>query len=503
MLAFIVTPKYFCLFVCFRCCSLLTLQCTIFSCMGIFGLIQLSLLATLLKTAIPPVDQDHNNPDNHRAVRGVPRVPESEVTVSSGPRTLRKPRNEVMFTSRYSKPPMTKNSKTLKPKNEVALTSLHNKTPKTKNSKPPKRDSIAKKPQGQKVIRIVKWTPPVRNWYRVGDLDFRKCSTAIPCEYVDKSSYNSSDIVMINAFYIKHETDMPSYRLPHQKWLFYNTEAPRIYHRFQQLGRHLNSFNLTLTYTHDADIVKPYGICLPRRNTIKKDPKSVTDYIRKIYGTLTDEAPWLSGEIKYAAYNRAKGKSRLAVWNTSDCTNANKRSEYVTLLQRYVTVDIYGECGNFTCKSNVGKECDAQLSNTYKFYLAFESSLCSEYITEKVWTRLEGDIVPIVLGGAKYEKYLPKHSYINVKDFSSPEKLATYLKRLDKNDTLYNEYFNWKKAYTCHNYVPGSPMACSICRHANERVNKRETAPNIDKFWSHDMCVSPKEFYRGVADILV
>ena len=457
--------------------------------MGIFGLIQLSLLATLLKSAIPQVDQDHNNPDGHRVARGVPRVPEIETAVSSGTETLDKPRKEVMFTSRYNKPPTSKNSK----------------PPKRKNSKPPKRDSNAKKPKNKHVISIIKWTPPVRNWYRVGNLDFRKCATGIPCEYVDKSSYNSSDIIMINAFYIQHETDMPSYRLPHQKWLFYNTEAPRIYNRFQHLGRHLNSFNLTLTYTHGSDIVKPYGICLPRRHTIEKDPKSVTDYIRKIYGKLTDETPWLSREIKYASYNRAKGKSRLAAWMTSDCglTNKNRRSEYVKLLQRYVTVDIYGECGTFKCKSSVGKECDAHLSKTYKFYLAFESSLCSEYITEKVWARLEGDIIPIVLGGAEYEKYLPKHSYINVKDFSSPEKLATYLKRLDKNDTLYNEYFNWKKAYTCHNSVPGNSMACSICRHANENINNRETAPNIKQFWSRDMCVSPKEFYKGVADILV
>ena len=419
---------------------MLTSKYTILSCLGVLGLFQIGLLVT--QPAIPQVDI-------HGVVLGLPRLPESGMIVSAENGKLK-----------------------------------------------------ANKPKRQKVIRIIKWTPPLHNWYGVGSKDFPKCATAIPCRCARKSSYNSSDIIMINAFYVRYETELPPYRLPHQKWLFYNIEAPRSY-RFQQLGRYISSFNLTLTYTHDADIVKPFGICLPRRNTIVKHPKSVTEYIRKIYGTLTDEAPWLSEDRPYVSYNRAKGKSRLVAWMTSDCTNANKRSEYVKLLQRYVPVDIYGECGNFTCLPKVGKECHRHLSKTYKFYLAFESSLCSDFITQNIWSLLDGDIVPIVLGGAGYEKYLPKHSYINVKYFSSPEKLATYLKLLDNNDTLYNEYFNWKKAYTCHDSVPGDSLECSICRYANENIRTIDTVPNIDTFWSHDMCVSPKEFYKGVADILV
>ncbi|KAL9982593.1 hypothetical protein ACROYT_G004655 [Oculina patagonica] len=39
----------------------------------------------------------------------------------------------------------------------------------------------------------------------------------------------------------------------------------------------------------------------------------------------------------------------------------------------------------------------------HKFYLAFENSLCVDYITEKYWRNsLERGLVPIVLGGARY-----------------------------------------------------------------------------------------------------
>jgi alpha-1,3-fucosyltransferase len=44
------------------------------------------------------------------------------------------------------------------------------------------------------------------------------------------------------------------------------------------------------------------------------------------------------------------------------------------------------------------------LDKGYKFYLSFENSLCSDYVTEKFWKILNFNIVPIVLGGANYEK---------------------------------------------------------------------------------------------------
>ncbi|KAI0220309.1 Alpha-(1,3)-fucosyltransferase C [Lamellibrachia satsuma] len=264
------------------------------------------------------------------------------------------------------------------------------------NGMPSNNETIQAK--SKRVIRIVRWTPPVYNWLHVGSHYFRECTTAIPCEYTNQSSYNSSDIIMINAFHLRNERDMPAYRLPHQKWLFYHTEAPRI-GRFKHLTRFLSSFNVTLTYSGNADIVKPYGVCLPNHETVKKNPSSITDYIKKIYGTLTDTTPWLSKEKPYVSYNRAAGKSRLVAWMVSDCTAANKRSDYAKLLQRYIPVDVYGKCGNLTCLPRLSKACEDAISKKYKFYLAFENSLCLDYITEKVWTKLERDIVPIVLGG--------------------------------------------------------------------------------------------------------
>jgi len=47
-----------------------------------------------------------------------------------------------------------------------------------------------------------------------------------------------------------------------------------------------------------------------------------------------------------------------------------------------------------------------------------------------------------------YEDIAPPYSYIHVDDFRLPRDLADYLHVLDANDTLYNEYFQWKSNWT-------------------------------------------------------
>ena len=43
-----------------------------------------------------------------------------------------------------------------------------------------------------------------------------------------------------------------------------------------------------------------------------------------------------------------------------------------------------------------------------------------------------------------YERLAPHNSYIHVDNFEGPKELADYLKTLNENDDLYNEYFRWK-----------------------------------------------------------
>lgn len=77
----------------------------------------------------------------------------------------------------------------------------------------------------------------------------------------------------------------------------------------------------------------------------------------------------------------------------------------------------------------------------YKFYLAFENSICKDYFTEKLFRMMKYDVVPIVYGNGYEFNGLPESSYINALDFESIEALSKYLIYLNGNDTAYNEYF--------------------------------------------------------------
>ena len=59
----------------------------------------------------------------------------------------------------------------------------------------------------------------------------------------------------------------------------------------------------------------------------------------------------------------------------SELTYILFREEVVDNLNKFLQVDVYGDCGSLTC-SRKGKSCFRNINKTYKFYLSFENSLC-------------------------------------------------------------------------------------------------------------------------------
>ena len=139
-------------------------------------------------------------------------------------------------------------------------------------------------------------------------------------------------------------------------------------------------------------------------------------------------------------FNFREKKNKLAFWVVSHCETASKRELYVEALQQHLDIDVYGKCGPFECPGD-NIDCFLHLSHQYKFYIAFENSLCQEYITEKFWRTIRLPLVPVVMGGTDYKKIAPPKSFIDVNDFANVEELAKYLQYLDVNDVskfLYN-----------------------------------------------------------------
>lgn len=128
--------------------------------------------------------------------------------------------------------------------------------------------------------------------------------------------------------------------------------------------------------------------------------------------------------------------------------------------------------GNFRCPVLDGF-CGSSIEDDYRFYAAFENSICTEYVTEKFYRALDRNIIPLVYGGLNYTQHAPPHSFIDVADFESFEKLAEYLKFLENNPEEYVKYFWWKKYYRVMN---NQINLCAICvllhtQHSQTRVH--------------------------------
>ena len=110
-----------------------------------------------------------------------------------------------------------------------------------------------------------------------------------------------------------------------------------------------------------------------------------------------------------------------------------------------------------------------KLVGKYKFALAFENAVCTDYITEKFWRPLKVGTVPIVYGSDRFQVrraqlvardsrvccrqdfLLDDHSALSMLDFPSPAELARRLHELNSNETLYEFYRQFKSTRTIAN----------------------------------------------------
>uniref|UniRef100_A0A0R3S4C3 Fucosyltransferase n=1 Tax=Elaeophora elaphi TaxID=1147741 RepID=A0A0R3S4C3_9BILA len=272
---------------------------------------------------------------------------------------------------------------------------------------------------------------------------FRKSDSIIP----------TADAILINSMK-KHYR-----RHPNQYYIFFTQESSANY-PIDDL-----SFNLTLNFIRNSPISSPYGYTVK----LAKDSKPI--------GSLINN-------------NSIRNKSIPIAWFVSNCETASQRELYVNYLQKYLTVDIFGACGNKQCKHN--KSCEHQLDNVYYFYLAFENSICEDYITEKLWKHGYGhDVIPIILKRSIVEQYAPPHSFIAVDDFATVRDLAIYLKYLMHNISAYREYFEWRREYkvlfldgNIHDELERPWGFCQLCRLIWINPRPKYVIENFIDFWN-------------------
>ena len=241
---------------------------------------------------------------------------------------------------------------------------------------------------------------------------------------VDERFLTRSDAILLNLTPQEVRYKMPSISkrlaetLPRRvKIFFYAMECPLMMSVWDHTIADI-MYHYSWTYHSASDIYFPYG--------------------RYVVGEPTDTT-----DINYA-----ENKTKLLVWTASNCKNTFwPRLEWVNSLQKIMSFDTYGKCGTMTCLPPLSPNCTRN-QQVYKFYLALENAPCDEYISEKFWVNsLSNGVVPLVYGGKRegFERMGPPNSFVHVSDFSSQRELVDYLKMIDKNDNLYNEFFAWRK----------------------------------------------------------
>ena len=194
-------------------------------------------------------------------------------------------------------------------------------------------------------------------------------------------------------------------------------------------------FNWTMSFRQDSDIFYPYGRIMQRTGT--PPAKNYSDIFKR--------------------------KKKGIVWFVSHCRTKSKREAYAEELNKYIDLDIVGNCGSDICPKH-SRKCLPKFEKEYFFRFNFENTFHRDYVTEKLFENFSKDMIQIVGGSAEYDNIVPEDTVIDVKDFDSPKALATYLKILMSSEERYTEYLKTKDNHYAELLADQSQRAyCELC----------------------------------------
>jgi hypothetical protein len=219
--------------------------------------------------------------------------------------------------------------------------------------------------------------------YGIGEKDLfiqNKCPVYNCKITTNKQEINESDLV------ITHMRDpieqVPIYRPLNQKWVFMLYESPA---HSEDYSNYSDIYNLTSTYRLDSDFPDYYFNFLNMK--------------------------WERNELFDKNFDYFETKTNFSAAIISNCNDQSGRLEYLEKLKNYISLDIFGRCGQecpYTWKdnNNITDNCKQIIGEKYKFYFSFENSICKDYITEKFFDILRYNIIPVVHGGGDYEHFV-------------------------------------------------------------------------------------------------
>ncbi|XP_033724508.1 alpha-(1,3)-fucosyltransferase C-like [Pecten maximus] len=298
----------------------------------------------------------------------------------------------------------------------------------------------------------------------VSGKEFNGCQ--YPCKMIPRSTNFSSA-----KFVIFHGPRLNSRKPPKkssgQVWIMHGMESPP--HYWNDLSQWNHLFNWTFTYRRDSDVLSPYS-------GFQHTPRDITPSVE-----------W-------------KTKDRSSAWMVSHCRTPGKREQYVKGLRKSADVHVYGNCGTYRCSRAKESGCMEIIRKHYRYYLAFENSLCVDYVTEKGFKTytFSPSTISVMRGGSNYSLFFPPSSYIDTKDFESAFTLG---KTISMNasvmeNTKIEQFFSWTKSHSITPNTMDHKKWCDLCERIHHAESHKRLYSNI-KNWLNDNlrpgCKSPSD----------
>ena len=296
-------------------------------------------------------------------------------------------------------------------------------------------------------------------------------------------------------------TDLPLPRNPSHYWALLHEESPKNNWGIAT-AEGISLFNLTSTPSCSSS----YPL--------------VTQYLKDVQSLLHP--------LKTPIEKKSKDDKGLVMYLQFDCGPPSDRDSYVKELMKHVKVDSYGQClHNRDLPENLRDPAAGidtmellDIISQYKFALAIENAICTDYITEKFWRPLYAGTVPIVKGSPTVKEWAPSNrSIIEIDDYASPKDLAQYLLYLDQNDDEYAKYLDYKQTGITNfklldamktrewqvsdfsedaiTYIDG--FECFVCNSAIEKRKRRENGLEVEPLIAnsnHYNCQYPKPLVK-------
>ncbi|XP_038212080.1 4-galactosyl-N-acetylglucosaminide 3-alpha-L-fucosyltransferase FUT6-like [Zerene cesonia] len=242
-----------------------------------------------------------------------------------------------------------------------------------------------------------------------------------------------------------------------QRWIFLNDESPinafsmaKTRPKYKDLA---NMFNWSMTYRSDADVPVPYGRTVPLEKPLLSDSANLNQLV---------------------PYWSSKRRDKLASVLMSNC-GVSKRMKYLTEIEKYLPLDVYGKCSKDhknSCPGHFRSDCN--VTSQYLFYLVLENSQCREYLTEKAFNNAyDKGAIPVIMGPKPDEcdKILPPNSFLHINNFDKPRDLAKYIIHLSANDEALLNFHRWRNHFKIvneHGYFGTKSFHyCRVCEALN------------------------------------